>query len=321
METRAHYALIGAFVLLMSAALAGFVLWLGSGQFSRDTKSYDIVFPGPVSLEEGAAVRYIGIKVGEVQSVSIDRRDASQVRVRILVDRTTPVKTDSTATIELAGITGITFVQINAGSSEAPPLRIKPGQTVPVIEAEANPLTQLFARGEALAGGARQLLEQSGTILSDDNIVRFSSLLSSADSLVTTLAEQDTRLITEIMSTLETLQQASTDLSDAARATTQLGQTTEAELLKLSLEVGQLIDEVKGVTEGARLGIQDGQAAFISTRELLDTEARQTLNQSRLAAEDLQRLIERLDRLARELERNPQGFVVGKPMPYEKEAR
>ena len=114
METRANYALIGAFVMMAAAAVIGFALWLGSSQFNRDYSIYDVVFPGPVTLEEGASVRYIGIKVGEVETVRIDRRDASMVRARLRVDRSTPVKTDSTAIIDFAGITGVTFVQIKS---------------------------------------------------------------------------------------------------------------------------------------------------------------------------------------------------------------
>jgi phospholipid/cholesterol/gamma-HCH transport system substrate-binding protein len=67
METRANYAVIGAFVIVATLAVAAFVLWLGQSQFQRDYKAYDIVFEGPVSLEDGSAVRYIGIKVGEFQ--------------------------------------------------------------------------------------------------------------------------------------------------------------------------------------------------------------------------------------------------------------
>ena len=64
METRANYALIGALVIVATAVIAAFVLWLGQSEFQRDFKSYDIVFEGPVSLEAGGAVRYIGVKVG-----------------------------------------------------------------------------------------------------------------------------------------------------------------------------------------------------------------------------------------------------------------
>ena len=107
METRANYALIGAFVLMAAAAVIGFALWLGSSQFNRDYAVYDVIFPGPVTLEEGASVRYIGIKVGEVETVRIDRRDASMVRARLRGDRATPVKTDSTAIIDFAGIRAV----------------------------------------------------------------------------------------------------------------------------------------------------------------------------------------------------------------------
>ena len=97
METRANYALIGAFVIIATLVVAMFTLWLGQSQFRQDFEAYDIVFEGPVSLEQGASVRYIGIKVGEVSWVRIDRGDPSKVRARIRVDAETPVKTDSTA--------------------------------------------------------------------------------------------------------------------------------------------------------------------------------------------------------------------------------
>ena len=321
METRANYALIGAFVLMIAAAIIGFTLWLGSSQFNRDKLSYDIIFPGPVSLEEGAAVRYIGIKVGEVQTVGIDRRDASQVRVRIVVDRTTPVKTDSTATIELAGITGVTFVQINAGTSGAPPLQIKPGQTVPVIEAEADPLTQLFASGEALAGSAGQIMEQTGALLADDNLTQLSGILHRSNEILTTLSAEDTQLIQQVLETLEVLQRAGEDLSDAAQTTSDLGRTTQQELVQLSAEVRAMMATVGALSQEAEAGLVEGRKALISARSVIDEQAAMTLDETRLAAEDLQILIERLDRLAREIEQNPQGFVLGNPRPYEQEVR
>ena len=51
METRANYAMIGAFVIVAALAALGFVLWLGQSQFNQDFDQYDAVFEGPVSLE------------------------------------------------------------------------------------------------------------------------------------------------------------------------------------------------------------------------------------------------------------------------------
>lgn len=317
METRANYALIGAFVLFSLAAILGFTLWLGVSQLTRDYAEYDIVFQGPVSLEEGASVRYIGIKVGEVESVRIDRRDASKARARIRIDRTTPVKDDSTASIEIAGITGLTFVQINAGSEAAGPLRVQPGQTVPVIQSVPNPLAELFASGAEIAGRAGLLLDQSGALLSDENISAFSRLLQNTDALVATLAAEDETLIADVRRVLANLEQAGLDVSLAANATYQTAVTTETEMTKLSAEMNLVLAELKLATQSANLGFVEGQAALVSARELIDGPTQLTLNETRAAAQDLRALVARLDRIARDLETNPQGFVVGTPRPYE----
>mgnify|MGYP001193854916 CR=1 FL=1 len=160
METRANYALIGAFVIVAAFAVAAFTMWLGQSQFRRNFEAYDIVFEGPVSLEEGASVRYIGIKVGEVSWVRIDRGDPSKVRARIRIDAETPVKTDSTASIQLAGITGITFVQISAGSPAAGVLEERPGQPVPVIRAERTQLDEIVSGGAEALGKATLAIDK-----------------------------------------------------------------------------------------------------------------------------------------------------------------
>ena len=167
METRANYALIGALVIVATAFIAGFVLWLGQSEFQRDYKAYDIVFEGPVSLEEGAAVRYIGVKVGEVARVRIDKADPSKVRAHVRVSRETPIKVDSTASIQLAGITGITFVQISAGTGKA--LEARAGQPVPLIRSERTLVDQIVAGGAQALGRANLTFDGINRILTDEN--------------------------------------------------------------------------------------------------------------------------------------------------------
>ncbi|MEO1642518.1 MAG: MlaD family protein [Pseudomonadota bacterium] len=317
METRANYALIGAFVLIAAAAVLAFTLWLGTSQLNRDYAEYDIVFDGPVSLEEGASVRYIGIKVGEVETVRIDRRDASKVRARIRIDRTTPIKEDSTASIDIAGITGLTFVQINAGTDGVGPLRATPGQDVPVIQSVPNPLAELFSSGAEIAGRAGMLLESSEALLSDDNIESFGKLLENTNSIMATLAAEDEILIADAKRVLASLEQAGIDVTLAADATYKAAAATEAELATLSAELNLVLAELKTATVTANQGFVEGQAALVSARELIEGPTALTLNDTRAAAQDLRTLIARLDRIARDLETNPQGFVVGTPRPYE----
>lgn len=318
METRANYALIGAFVILIAGAVLGFVLWLGSSSLNRDFAAYDIIFEGPVTLEEGSAVRYIGIKVGEVETVRIDRRDASKVRARIRIDRSTPVKTDSTASIEFAGITGVTFVQINAGSERAGPLLVQAGQDVALLEAEPNPLANLFADGAELAGRASMTLDQAAALVSNENIASISSILKNADSVLATVVEGDEDLLAQVGTTLASLERASEELSNAARATTSVGEQAELRLAEVTDELTLLLGDLRQATGVAEASFVEGKDALKSARALIEGPTTQALTDAQLTAQDLRTLVSRLDRVVRDLEQNPQEIVVGKPLPYEK---
>ena len=317
METKANYALIGAFVLMAVVTVIGFVLWLGSSTFNRDFAEYDVVFQGPVTLEEGASVRYIGIKVGEVASVRIDSRDTSKVRARLRVDKTTPVKADSTAIIDFAGITGVTFVQINAGSEAAGPLLVQPYDEVAQIIAGPTPLAALFDGGAQIIGQAGITLEQASALLTDENIAAVSGTLQNVNAITASLAADDGALIAQAAETLVSLERAGDRLAAASDAATQVAGTMEAELKTLNVELKGLIADLSQVTGEANLTLSKSSEAIAAATALIEGPASQTLNQTGLAAQDLRVLIARLDRVVRELEQNPQGLVVGKPLPYE----
>lgn len=317
METRANYALIGAFVLMAAVAVIGFVLWLGSSQFNRDFAEYDIVFPGPVTLEEGSAVRYIGIKVGEVESVGIDRRDASMVRARVRVDKSTPVKSDSTAIIDFAGITGVTFIQINAGTEGMGPLQRKPGEDVPVIAAGPTPLAALFDGGTEIVGQASIAIDQANKLLTDENIAAFGETLVNVRDITGSLSQHDDDLLAQTTKTMASLERAGDDLSKAAIEAASDANSVETELQTLNVELKALVAELNTATGDASVTLAESRKAIEAATALVEGGASDTLQQTGLAAQEMRILISRLDRIARELEQNPQGLVVGNPLPYE----
>lgn len=317
METRANYALIGAFVLLAAASVIGFTLWLGSSQFNRDFAQYDVVFEGPVTLEEGASVRYIGIKVGEVESVRIDRNDASLVRARLRVDRTTPVKEDSTAIIDFAGITGVTFVQINAGSKDAGPLQLQPYHDVPVIQAGETPLAALFDGGAQVMAQAGVTMEQLSGLMTEENVDAFSEILINVRDITSALSEDDKDLLAQSLKSLAALERAGDNLSKASRDMTGVAQSLDSELVSLNVELKKLVAQLNTATGDASKTMAESRKAIEAATLLVEGGASDTVQQSSLAAQELRILIARIDRLTRELEQNPQGLVVGKPLPYE----
>src|SRR3954465_3567898 len=134
MERRANYTLVGFATLFLLIGMAVFAIWLGRFQFNRDFDLYDIKFVGPVNgLSQGGEARFNGIKVGEVSNIALDRKDPSLVVARIRVNSDVPIKTDSYATLEPQNITGISYVQIAAGSTQAKLLKdVTPKGQVPL---------------------------------------------------------------------------------------------------------------------------------------------------------------------------------------------
>tara|TARA_R110000787_G_scaffold60673_7_gene137577 strand:- start:1169 stop:2125 length:957 start_codon:yes stop_codon:yes gene_type:complete len=314
METRANYALIGAFVLIAAFAIAGFVMWLGQSQFRQDFKAYDIVFEGPVSLEEGSAVRYIGIKVGEVSTVRIDRADPSKVRARIRIDRETPIKEDSTASIQLAGITGITFIQLTAGTGKS--LEARAGEPVPVIRAERTQLDQLFSGGTEVLGNANRAIQRVNLILTDENIDSLSASLKNIETISTKLAAQD-GLIDQASLTLSDVSSASVRFEAASASLEKFGTTADTRIASFADQMDLLVGDVRSVAQSARDTISTSNRAVSAAADAIEGPATEAIMDARLASQDLRVLINRLDRIAREVEQNPQGFVVGDPIPYE----
>ncbi|WP_373008169.1 MlaD family protein [Hyphomonas sp.] len=314
METRANYALIGAFVLIAAFAVAGFVMWLGQSQFRQDFKAYDIVFDGPVSLEEGAGVRYIGIKVGEVSTVRIDRADTSKVRARIRIDRETPIRTDSTASIQLAGITGITFVQITAGTGKS--LEARPGEPVPVIRAEKTQLDQLFAGGAQVLGKANRSIEKVNLLLTDENIDSVTAIIKNLETISGALAARD-GLVTQASTTLKDVSDASTRFEAASASLEKFGNTADVRIAGFADQMDGLVGDVRDVTQSAGDTITQSKRAVSAVADAIEGPATAAIQDARLASQDLRLLINRLDRIAREIEQNPQSFVTGDPAPYE----
>ncbi|MEQ9436972.1 MlaD family protein [Hyphomonas sp.] len=314
METRANYALIGAFVLIAGFAIAGFVMWLGQSQFRQDFKAYDIVFEGPVSLEEGSAVRYIGIKVGEVSTVRIDRADPSKVRARIRIDRETPIKQDSTASIQLAGITGITFIQLTAGTGKS--LEARAGEPVPVIRAERTQLDQLFSGGTEVLGNANRAIQRVNLILTDENIDALATSLRNIETISTKLAARD-GLVDQASTTLADMSSASNRFEAASASLEKVGTTADARIAGFADQMDMLVGDVRSVAQSARDTISTSNRAVSAAADAIEGPATEAIQDARLASQDLRVLINRLDRIAREVEQNPQGFVVGDPIPYE----
>ena len=314
METRANYALIGGLVILAAALVAGFVLWLGQSEFSRDYKAYDIVFDGPVSLEEGAAVRYIGIKVGEVATVRVDRGDSSKVRARVRVSRETPVREDSSASIQLAGITGTTFIQITAGTGR--PLEARAGEPVPVIRSERTLVDQIVAGGAQALGRANLTFDNINKMLTDENIASVNATLKNIEIATAKLAAED-GLIDKATAAVDDVSRAAVAFEKASVEFQEFGDSADTNLAAAAEDLKILVADLRTVAKSASGTLDRSAEAVAAATAIIEGPATETFQNAGVASKELRIMLNRFDRFLRELESNPQSLLVGEAVPYE----
>lgn len=92
MNNRINPTLIGAFIVGALLLVVVGVLLFGSGRLFRDTQACVMYFEGDVQgLSVGAAVKFRGVKIGEVTSIAtrIDRKTL-EVRIPVYVDLVDP---------------------------------------------------------------------------------------------------------------------------------------------------------------------------------------------------------------------------------------
>jgi phospholipid/cholesterol/gamma-HCH transport system substrate-binding protein len=163
MASRSRKIRAGLFVIAAAALAVLGLLAFGGLRMLEKGDAYDVEYEGTVyGLVEGAHVYLSGVRVGNVESLGVSPADPSRVRVRIRVKAGTPVRTDTRAMLQFAGITGLKVIDLRNGTAQAPPL--PPGSQ---IAAGETILDKLEKRAEDLAAQTTALMERSNRILAN----------------------------------------------------------------------------------------------------------------------------------------------------------
>src|SRR5690606_19698287 len=105
-----------------------------------------------------------GVKVGYVDSIRLNPQDPQQVVLKLKIRRGTPITTSTIATLVSEGITGIDYVGLKALTSQAPPLKAKPGEKYPVIPSEPSLLVKLSTALEDVTKTIKGLTDSVGKV-------------------------------------------------------------------------------------------------------------------------------------------------------------
>jgi len=312
MEPKVNYVLVGSFVVLLGAAVLGVIFWLGKTDYRGVyDRYYTFMRESVAGLSVDSTVKYRGVDVGRVKEIVLNPDNPEEVRLTLDIARGTPIKIDTIAVLETQGLTGLATLNLTGGSREAPPLQAAEGQAYPVIKAGPS---LFFRLDEAIS----RLLSEKG----------LSKLLADLDRL----ANGATDVLNE--ETRGQLKQAVKDLSDVARTVAarkdQLDQgiagtvqsadnlakmtkTLNEQVPVLLVRINKSAAALNGLTEElARTSQAVGLVVKEATPEL-EQFARQTLPETGLLIAELRQLAGSLNRVAREIEREPNALVFGRP--------
>lgn len=336
METRANYILIGAFTIAGFIGVLAFFLWFARVELDRQFAYYDIRFSSVSGLGNASDVRFSGLPVGQVVDVRLSPDQDGSILVRVEVVAETPVRTDSIATIEAQGVTGVSFVSIGAGSPDAPLLTSTEAVPIPEIEAGRSTLQTLSEDAPQLLSETLQVVQEIGQLLGDENRVRLENILlnvesasanfaqtlndfSSVAATVTSFTEEISRFnatlematdeLTGVLETADTTIASIGALSEEAMTMVLKGSGALDSVQNTIVETERYISEnLTGTTEALRQLVADLRAQFtvlgddaetlMSTLGTTGSTATARLEETRETLTQVNALIARLDETA-----------------------
>jgi len=318
LETRANYFLVGSFVLALVAGIFFAGIWFARANLGEPSTFYYTYFRGSVTgLSVGSTVRYRGVPVGTVSDIAIDAENLELIQVTLALRPSTPVRTDTVASLQPQGITGLAFLQLSGGTQGAPPLLPREGKRRAVIPSVPSALEKLLSDAPLIVARIAELSERIAVVLNDENLKNLDRLIDNtadaAGSLAQALLGVET-LVYDANATLKrvdrlvgTVDQAAGDarglilegrnaLREAAGVAPQATGALD-ELKRTAGSFGRVADALEKTVESARPGVQDfGQHGIYELQQFM-TEGRA--------------LMATLNRVIGNFERDPARFLFG----------
>lgn len=285
-----NYFRLGLFVLAAIGTLIALILVFGSGQIFQKTFEVETYIKQSVTgLDNGASVRFRGVKVGQVISVGLtgeiyeknvpltERKEYVIVRMHIngdpkqfLGEMNGFVSANLRAKVKTMGITGVNYIELDfEGSNTEYPILVYTWEPeYPVIPSTPSPVDEIFS-------GLQKAVNNLGTLNISETQKKF-------DQLVTNL---------------------NTILAGSGAGNQGLAQSVQ--------ELNTLLAKMNGVTSNAELELltQELVTSSIALRQMLTSAQGDTA----ITIENLKQASEQLNDLTRIASRSPSSLIWGEP--------
>ncbi|MGZ3315561.1 MAG: MlaD family protein, partial [Caulobacteraceae bacterium] len=235
--------------------------------------------------------------------IALDPENASRVISRIKVTSDVPIKTDSYATLEPQGVTGVNYVQITAGTRGRPLLKdATPHGQVPVIRSQKSTLSDLIEGGGTVLQRSIEALDRVNRVLSDQNIQQVTGMLSDVHEITAELKNRK-----EVIADADkALQDLDVTLKRATRVADNANGLLEGDGKRALANLADATQSLKETSQKAQslLGKLEGPTSDFANNGLPQLSS---------AIGSLQTATESLNRVLDEAERSPGALITKAP--------
>jgi phospholipid/cholesterol/gamma-HCH transport system substrate-binding protein len=280
MEREANYTAVGAFVLLIVTMATLFVYWYAGSGDARDYERYEIYFEGSVSgLNRGSTVRYLGVEVGKVVTIRIDKRAPDRVQVIADIDQHTPISDTTLASLSMQGVTGLLYIDLLANGDPKRAMDPVTSENYPVINSMRSSFDLFLASLPDLVGRA-------ASVLSDENIATFTKTLKNIEQTSGTLPAT----MRDAGQLIRDLQATVADVHAAAASARSLLETSGPDLAAAMARIRTVADNLAATTTNLdKLMAEHRDDLGLFLRDSLP-EMERLLRDSRQAAQEFREL-------------------------------
>lgn len=278
MVTRTQKIKLGVFLMVVAGVVVALVV-LFAGLSVEERIPYYLDVPNAIGLNEGAPVTMRGVRIGEVEEITLRAEGFEHVKVRVGILENIRIEADATAYLETegVGVSGLKFVNIMGGTPEGPEL--SPGSKIPLGKTR---IERFAEEGELLVDRAEELFAETEELIN--------TLTAVAEAVEPERVQQ---IVGRVERTTEELEGLVRENRRTLNRTTRQAERTFERASETLAEIEALTSDVRGVVR------RNSDTLQASLRNLRD------------ASQDF-------EQLARELRDQPSRAVFGRP-PKERE--
>jgi phospholipid/cholesterol/gamma-HCH transport system substrate-binding protein len=224
------------------------------------------------------------------------------------IDSYTPISDKTLAELQLQGVTGLLYIDLQQIKEGIPLPAIVPGIQYPVIRSARSRFDLFLARLPDVLASAGEVVDRAARALSDKNIASITNALGNIEKA----SEGLPQTLRDVNSLLAELRGATAELSASAKGAHQIVASAGPEVMAAAQRIHTITDNLENTTEQIQQLVGDNRQDVRSfTRDGLP-ELERLVRDGRAAAEEIRELSSSLRQDPSQLLYQPpqQGMVI-----------